>query len=122
MSNLRFIFVSIGIFLAEYILSIFWPFLLRADLFIIFALAVFFLDRTHKTSFAIILAAAVFFDFWSAGPFGGFVLALLITMLAIFLVKKVMLMDNRINFRNLLWLAGFYYLNIFIKGILYRLL
>src|SRR3989338_2195926 len=71
MGNWRFIFVSAGIFLAEYLLSFFWPFLLRAELFI-------------------------------------------------FLIKRVMLVDNRPNFSALLWLTGFYYFYLFTKGILYN--
>ncbi|MDP3731247.1 MAG: hypothetical protein Q8R34_02010 [bacterium] len=121
MSNSRFISVSIGIFLTEFILSIFWPFLLRADLFIIFALAVFFLDHTHKTSFAVFISIAIVFDFWSGSHFGNLTLTLLVTILAIFLTKKVVLIDNRVNFSALLWLTGFYYFHLLIKGILYNL-
>ena len=120
MSNWRFIFVSAGIFLAEYLLSFFWPFLLRAELFIIFALAVFFLDSMRKINFAIIFAAAVFFDFWSSSTFGNLTLILFLTILFIFLIKRVMLVDNRPNFSALLWLTGFYYFYLFTKGILYN--
>ena len=119
MNNLRFILVSIGIFLAEYLASIFWPFLLRADLFAVWALAVFFLDQTDKINFAVVFGAIIFFDFWSGSPFGRLTAALLLSLLVMFLVKKIILTDSRTNFLSLLWLAGFYYLTVFLKAVLY---
>lgn len=117
MSNIFFVLVSAVIFLTEYLLSILWPLLLQVELFVIWALAEFFLDRVSRLNGLVFLSSAIFFDLWSGGPFGSLTLALLLTMLVIFLVKKIMFTESRRNFTMLLWLISFYYLFTFLNAI-----
>lgn len=112
-----FLFVSAMIFLGTHLLSVFWPFLPGANVFLILALTVFFLDREHNLNWPVYLGTAVFFDFWSSGPFGNLTLSLLLSILIIFIIKKIMLVDSRGKFSDLAWLTGFYYLYIFLNSV-----
>lgn len=113
-----FLFVSVVIFLGTHGLSIFWPLLLGANVFVLWALTVFFLDREPKLNWPVFLGTIVFFDFWSSSSFGNLTSSLLLVVLLIFMLKKIILIDVRGNFSNLIWLMGFYYLYLFINSIL----
>src|SRR3989344_3077120 len=112
-----FLLVSVAIFFGTHLLSNFWPFLPGANVFVILALTVFFLDREHRLNWPVFWSAMVFFDFWSGGQFGHLFLSLLAAILIIFMIKKIMLLDSRGNFSVLLWLVGFYYLYIFLHSV-----
>lgn len=116
MSNYRFILISAIIFAVRYFCSVFWPFLLQADLFIIWALTVFFLERNSHVNIGIFLGTAIFFDFWSGSSFGMMTLALVLTMLIIFIIKKIILLERRSSIFSLTWLIIFYHLTIFIQN------
>lgn len=115
MNNRCFIAVSILLFSVEYFLSIFWPFLLQTDIFAIWILTVFFLDRRRRLNWWVIFGTVIFFDLWSSGFLGGLTLALLFTMLIIFLAKKIIFTENRNSFAALFWLVLFYYFYVFLN-------
>ncbi|TSC75197.1 MAG: hypothetical protein G01um101444_43 [Parcubacteria group bacterium Gr01-1014_44] len=116
MNNRYFVLVSVGIFLTEYFFSIIWPSLLEVNLFSIWVLAVFFLNRGQKVNLAVILTITIGFDLWSGNFFGVLTLSLLFMSLIIFLVKKIMLMEGRGMVPAVLWLTGFYYLFLFLNA------
>lgn len=116
MNNWHFIAISAVIFFIEYFLSVFWPFLLQADIFIIWVLMIFFLDRPYRLNWPALLGAVIFFDLWSGGPFGGLTLALLLTILIIFLAKKIILTESINKFTALFGLVLFYYFYIFLNA------
>ena len=115
MTNARFVFITILLFLIEYLFSVFWPFLLQINLFIVWALTVFFLDQGRRINMAIFLGLAIFFDFWSGSVFGLMTLALSLEIIIIFLIKKVMLIDRLGRWLSVIWLTGCYYLFIFLN-------
>ena len=116
MNNWRFVGTSALIFFVTHLLSVFEPFLLQADLFIIWALTVFFLDKNRRINTAVFFGSVIFFDFWSGSAFGLTSLAFSFTILGIFFIKNKLLIDSRGRFYALPWLAGFYYLYIFLNA------
>ncbi len=116
MNNWRFILISVAIFLIRYLFSVLWPFLLSADIFVIWALSIFFLEKKSPVNPVLFWGVVVFFDFWSGSSFGVLSLALVLTCLLVWVIKKVMLVEGRSLIFCLVWLAGFYYLNIFIQN------
>ena len=115
MNNLFFILVSVAIFLLQYFLLIFWPFILQVNLFIVWALVVFFLDYQRRFNWPTLFGASIFFDLWSSASFGSLTLALFLTCLVIFLIKKIILLENCSRLSVSIWLVGFYYLYIFLE-------
>lgn len=114
MSNLRFVLIAIVVFLVRFLLSILSPLVLLADIFITLCLAVFFLPN-QKVNLGVFLVTMVLFDLISGDIFGLTTLSLLLTMLLIFLVKKVMLVSHRGFLANLTWLTTLYYFYLFIE-------
>ena len=114
MNNGRFVFISFLIFLGQFFLSVFWPFLLRADIFIAWTAAVFFLDIRHKLSFFTFILPALFFEIWSGRSFGILTVGLLLTMLIIFLIRKMMLIERGNVVMMIFWTFVFYQLCVFV--------
>ena len=110
MNNSKFILIAALIFTAKFFLASLFPFLLLADPFIILALTAFFL-KDQKVHLVLFVAIALFFDFWSGEVFGVATLSLLVSVLIIFLVKKVIMIDQKGWWANLFWIVIFYYLN-----------
>lgn len=110
MNNGRFVFISTVIFGIKFFLAVLSPFLLLADPFIILTLTVFL--KNQKVHMAVFVIVAFFFDFWSGDFFGVSTLALLLSILIIFLIKKVVMIDHRGWFAGLFWVVMFYYLYI----------
>ncbi len=117
MSNWRFILISAVIFLTQYLFSIFWPFLLQANVLVIWILTCFFIDRPGQPNFAPLLGAVIFFDFWSGNSFGHLTLVLIFTLLLAVLLKKIILLNNRDSFPAFGWLSGFYLFFLFLTSL-----
>ena len=110
MNNSKFILIAALIFTAKFFLASLFPFLLLADPFIVLALTAFFL-KDQNVHLVLFVAIALFFDFWSGEVFGVATLSLLVSVLIIFLVKKVIMIDQKGWWANLFWIVIFYYLN-----------